>query len=278
MLARCLRRPRESFPKPPALYCQDTARAQDKFGIVSWVPIKTSIVGYTSKDTLPTGKNIVGGSFISIGAKDSFKLTDLVVNVPEDKTCSGEFILQTLTADGRTDKSYAWFKDKKHGGEKGGVAGWYDEAGKVQFIGDNDVEFDAGTCFWTLGGGFTLQSAGAVLTETVKTPTLPTGKVLVGNPYPMAVNLTDLYVEVPDGQTCSGEFIFQTLTADGRTDQSYAWFKDKKHGGEKGGVEGWYDEAGKVQITKESGILLGAGEGYWTLGNGFTVVFPKIDL
>ena len=117
-----------------------------------------------------------------------------------------------------------------------------------------------------------------MLTETVKTTTLPTGKVLVGNPYPMALNLTDLYVEVPEGQTCSGEFIFQTLKPDGRTDKAYYWYYDKRHGGEKGGVAGWYDGNGEVQYKKEDGVLLGAGEGYWTQGGGFTVVFPKINL
>lgn len=240
--------------------------------------ISSDIVGYTSKESSQIGKTLMGGSFISIGAKDSFKLTDLVVVVPEGQTCSGDFVLQTLTTDGRTKDMYAWYQDKKHGGTKGGVAGWYDLGGTTQFVGDNDVEFEAGTCFWTQGGGFTLQSAGAVLTETVKVTTSVLGKTLVGNPYPMAINLADLYVEVSEGQTCSGDFVFQTLTTDGRTKDMYAWYQDKKHGGAKGGVAGWYDLGGTELITKETGIILGAGEGYWTQGGGFTVVFPKIDL
>ena len=209
-------------------------------------------------------------------------LTDLKVNVDmdNDETCSGEFVLQTLTTDGRTDKEYYWYADKKHGGSKGGVVGWYNADGDEQFIGDTDVEFDAGQAFWTLGSGFKLTSAGQVLTETVKVTTPGAGKVLIGNPYPVNLNLVDMTVEVnlDEGETCSGEFVFQTLTTDGRTDQEYYWYADKKHGGSKGGVVGWYDSDGETLYTRESGIFLKAGEGYWTLGSGFTLVFPAMSL
>lgn len=209
-------------------------------------------------------------------------LTDLAVkvNMDEGETCSGEFCLETLTIDGRTDKEYYWYADKKHGGSKGGVVGWYDDAGDEQYIGDTDVEFEAGQGFWTQGGGFQLTSAGQVLMETVKVTTSESGKVLIGNPYPVDINLVDMYVEVDldEGESCSGEFCLETLTIDGRTDKEYYWYADKKHGGSKGGVVGWYDDAGDVMFTREDNVILKAGGAYWTQGGGFTLVFPTISL
>ena len=214
----------------------------------------------------------MSGSFISVGANKTYKLTDLKVDT-DGEACSGEFVLQTLTNSGRTDKSYYWYYDRNHG-IRNGVAGWYDGDGEVQYVDENDVTFTAGQAFWTLGSGFKLVSAGEVLTSTVDVPTSAGGKVQIGNPYPVAVKVNDMVVDT-DGENCSGDFVMQTLDVYGRTDKSYYWYYDRRHG-KSSGTAGWYDGDGEVAVTDD--VVLNPGEGYWVLGSGFTLSFPKLTL
>ena len=236
---------------------------------------KPNLVGYNTSETPDAGKKLLGGSFITVGSKGSFKLSDLKVDSDGEYT-SGDFELQTLTTSGATKDKYCWFYNKKHGGTSGN-AGWYDPDGEVQYVDDTDVEFEAGSGFWTAGSGLKLVCNGQVLTDTtVKVGTPDAGKVLIGNPFPVDINLVDLFVDSNDEYT-SGDFEIQTLTTSGATQNKYCWFYNKKHGGTSG-VAGWYDPDGEVLYTREDNIILPAGGAYWVAGSGLTLVFPQLNL
>ena len=95
---------------------------------------------------------MMSGSFISVGANKTYKLTDLKVET-DGEACSGEFELQTLDVYGRTDKSYCWYYDRTHG-VRSGTAGWYDSDGVVAVT--DEVVLNPGEGYWVQGNGFTL--------------------------------------------------------------------------------------------------------------------------
>ena len=238
------------------------------------------------------GNSARGSAFVTVGGNGKVNLVDIKVDAGGTGPAyyiPGSVVLQTLKSDGSTDTPYFWVYNKRHGGESGGVAGWYlDMAGTdgKLITRESGIEFDPGTGFWVQGNGKKLVSSGQVLTASSGLPvaTRVDGATMIANPYPVTVNLADIKVDA--GGTgpayyIPGSVVLQTLKSDGSTDTPYFWVYNKRHGGESGGVAGWYlDMAGTdgKLITKESGIELEPGDAVWVQGVGKPIVFPAFTL
>ena len=259
-----------------ALYCQRTARAQDKLGVFSWILCKTSIVGYATTATRLHG-NTMGLSFVQIGGDNDMDLTKISV-VGYAEKCSGEFQIQTLDEYGRTIKQYDWHDFDKKGSH---YLGWYNLT-DGKYVEEGEVVFPAGKGLWVSISveGLSLMCNGQVLTDA-QTVKLQDHTQLVGNPYPVDVPLLNMwasgYKEDAVGK-CSGEVQIQTLDEYGRTLKQYDWHDFNKKGTD---YYGWYNLTDGKYVTADDNLVLKAGAAYWvscTMAEGrqFYLNFPAI--
>ena len=182
--------------------------------------------------------------------------------------------IQTLDAAGRTDKRYMWID---YAGPDWDQAGWIDNNAEM---GDyyelvTDVTFPAGAGLWVFGAdGLSIQSAGQVNTNDVEIE-LRAGATAIGNPYPMAVALSDI---LPLGDGVSDTVEIQTLDAAGRTDKRYMWID---YAGEDWDQAGWIDNNAEMgdYYKLVTDVTFPAGAGLWVFGaDGLAIRFPAPEL
>ena len=172
--------------------------------------------------------------------------------------------IQTLDNAGYTVDSYVWTDE---GGEDWDQTGWVD--------GDNnivtDVTFAPGQGLWVFGSAATqgLQTAGLVGKSDVVV-TLRAGASGIGNPFPVAINLSDI---LPEGEDTYNHVEIQTLDNAGYTVDSYVWTDE---GGEDWDQTGWVD--GDNNIVTD--VTFAPGQGLWVYGSSTaqTLRFPAPEL
>jgi hypothetical protein len=223
-------------------------------------------------------------TFLNVNFADKCTLADLSVTgysapVYDEKRgrwsggTKGDFNLQFLTSQGKTESTYLWYDD-------GTRLGWYDESGATKIDGAT-VEITAGKAVWCQAGGLKLVSAGSVNLTDVAFTCNASGATAMGNPYPVDLTLADLTVTgysapVYDDKRgrwsggTKGDFNLQFLTSQGKTEATYLWYDD-------GTRLGWYDEAGTTKIDGTK-VDIPAGKGLWCQGNGLTLNIPAPEL
>ncbi len=215
---------------------------------------------------------MVTPQFLTVG-EETISLNDIK---PIGDGAADKVEIQTLDAYGRTDKSYMWID---YAGEGWDESGWIDN--NLGLVGDyyelvTDVTFPAGAGLWIFGADqLTIQSAGQVNTSDV-TVELRAGASAIGNPFPIAVALTDI---LPVGDGAADKVEIQTLDAYGRTDKSYMWID---YAGEGWDESGWIDNnLGLVGDYYElvTDVTFPAGAGLWVFGaEGLSIRFPAPEL
>ena len=167
-------------------------------------------VGY-AQNGLQNGATMVSAQFVNVGASEAMPLEALA---PTGADTEGVEI-QTLTALGYTDKFYTWNTWMY------GEPCWVD--GDLNPV--ENVTFESGAGLWVQGSSTAqgLQSAGKVGKEDVNVQ-LRNGATATGNPFPVAIDLTDILPNGGDDTTVDLEGVeIQTLTALGYTDKFYTW-------------------------------------------------------
>ena len=244
-------------------------------------------VGYAGVDTLSGGNKVIAPMFISVSSADgTFKLSDLKGDPSTyDGETYGDLMLTVLgpggTAEKFTDadgvpelvgqvKKFAWYDTEDQ------EAGWYDLNGDVAWPGDK-ITFKASQGFWTVGYGVRLTSAGQVSLNEVSVKTLSGGNVAIGNPFPVAIKLSNMFgdPESYDEETY-GDLMLTILgpggTAEKFTDadgvpalvgqvKKFAWYDTEDQ------EAGWYDLNGDVAWPADK-IQFPIGQGFWTVGYG----------
>ncbi len=248
------------------------------------------MVGYQELDTDATGKKMVVPTFVKADGGGQWALADLKVAgyTAPSKNSKGkwvggcqanEFIVEKLTTTGTREVAYHWLDNGTVG------PGWFaSSAGDAIENGAESVKFDAGTGLWTAGSAYKLVPAGAVNAQDVEFVTDTTGKVAVGNSSPVDLTLADLTVTgytAPSknskgkwvGGCQANEFIIEKLTTTGTREVAYHWLDNGTVG------PGWFaSSAGDAIENGAASVAIPAGQGLWTAGSGYTLVFPAPEL
>ena len=193
-------------------------------------------------------------------------MTKVTVTGYEGNT-SSDVVIQKLDSLGNAEATYLWHdydkKDKKTG-ETIHYEGWYDQDNSV-YIQDGEVIIPAGKGLWVSApsSDWKLLCNGQVLTAG-QAIQLRADFVMVANPYPIAVDLTALWVSGYEGNT-SSDVVIQKLDNLGNAEATYLWHdydkKDKKTG-ETIHYEGWYDQDNGVYIA-QGDMLINPNDGLW---------------
>ena len=223
--------------------------------------LQTSVVGYQSAELQQYGLT-AGACFVPVTGS-TFDLTDLKVTGYDEAT-EGDVQIQTLDEYGRTVANYTYYD------VPGELTGWLDSDDNEVEVGD--VTFQAGEGLWSysLDDGFGLQSAGMVPTTPVAV-TLQQYGLSVANPTPVDVDLTQITVGGYEEAT-EGDVQVQTLDEYGRTVANYTYYDVP------GELTGWLDaDDNEVEVGD---VVVKPGEGLWTysLDDGFTFIFPGVNL
>lgn len=205
----------------------------------------------------------------------------------------GEINIQTLTEWGVTDANYFWndFIERDYDGEGNDRRwyGWYDGADEVAKRGDLVFAPGEGFLLKCDGDGYSIQSAGQVLTAGDLPTELRNLEKLVANPTPVTIDLKNCYVsgydpfdpETDEGGAY-GEVNAQTLTEWGVTEGNYFWndFIERDYDGEGNDRTwyGWYDGSDEPIVAGEYPIAAGEGLLIKCDGDGFNFVWPKVDI
>ena len=223
--------------------------------------VSSSVVGYQSAELQQYGLT-AGACFVPVTGS-TFDLTDLKVTGYDEAT-EGDVQIQTLDEYGRTVANYTYYD------VPGELTGWLDSDDNEVEVGD--VTFQAGEGLWSysLDDGFGLQSAGMVPTTPVAV-TLQQYGLSVANPTPVDVDLTQITVGGYEEAT-EGDVQVQTLDEYGRTVANYTYYDVP------GELTGWLDaDDNEVEVGD---VVVKPGEGLWTysLDDGFTFIFPGVNL
>ena len=218
-------------------------------------------MGYQSAELQQYGLT-AGACFVPVTGS-TFDLTDLKVTGYDEAT-EGDVQIQTLDEYGRTVANYTYYD------VPGELTGWLDSDDNEVEVGD--VTFQAGEGLWSysLDDGFGLQSAGMVPTTPVAV-TLQQYGLSVANPTPVDVDLTQITVGGYEEAT-EGDVQVQTLDEYGRTVANYTYYDVP------GELTGWLDaDDNEVEVGD---VVVKPGEGLWTysLDDGFTFIFPGVNL
>lgn len=124
-----------------AFWCKGTALTLVGAGAVSTNKVVMS--------TTATGSRGVGNPYPATISLANIKVTGYDPYDPKEDEggTSADFILTTLTPQGRTDQRYAWFDDDEH------VAGWYTFSGGALDKAASEITFPEGQGFWCKGSG-----------------------------------------------------------------------------------------------------------------------------
>ena len=139
------------------------------------------------------------------------------------------------------------------------MTGWADTNGDLA-----DDQLACGTAFWfkAVGGAATLTMPGQVSRRTTVTKSLNANKfALLGNPFPMSLDLTKVTGTFPAGVYDTMESLapmIEVLKADGINYDLYYWISDAydKDGNE---VTGWADTNGDIVYDPVAGV----SQGFW---------------
>ena len=218
-------------------------------------------MGYKSAELQESGIT-AGACFVPVTGS-TFDLTDLKVTGYEEAT-EADVYIQTLDEYGRTVASYFYYD------VPGELTGWLDEYDNEVAVGD--VTFQAGEGLWMVANadGFGMQSAGQVPTSGVSVILQESG-LSIANPTPVNVDLTTTAIGGYEGSTEADVYV-QTLDEYGRTVASYFYYDVP------GELTGWLDEYDNE--VAEGDVVIKPGQGLWAVCNadGFTFVFPGVNL
>lgn len=218
-------------------------------------------MGYASAALQENGLT-AGACFIPVQGL-TFDLNDLKVTGYDEAT-EGDVYIQTLDDLGRTVATYYYYD------VPGELTGWLD--GDDKEVAKGDVTFQAGEGLWTFSamGGLGLQSAGQVSTSGVAVLLQENG-LSVANPTPVDVDLTAITIG-GYAEATEGDVYVQTLDNLGRTVATYYYYDVP------GELTGWLD--GDDEEVAKGDVVLKPGEGLWSFSSadGFTLVFPGVEL
>ena len=243
-----------------------------------------NVVGYQNLDSNASGFTMMAPTFLNVSFSEKCTLADLSVTgysapVKNETTgrwsggTKGQFNLQFLTTQGKTEVTYRWYDD-------GTKLGWYDSKGTTK-IDAETVDVVAGKAVWCQANGLKLVTAGAVNTADIAFQSQASGFTAMGNPFPVDLTLADLSVSgysapVKNETTgrwsggTKGQFNLQFLTNQGKTEVTYRWYDD-------GTKLGWYDSKGTTKIDGST-VSIPAGKGLWCQGNGLVLNIPAPEL
>ena len=225
-----------------------------------------NIVGYQTPDVLSNVAlgintfNPVSGSTVDIQS----------IKVAGEGLAGGQVQIQTMTAGGTTDRTFAWITADEAGDYDMEGEGWYDADEGVAA----EMTFEIGEGFVTMndfGEGATVTYAGAVPMGATEIPLAPNVS-LAGNSTPVSLDIQSI--------VCSGEGLaggqiqIQTMTSGGTTDRTFAWITADEAVDYDMEGEGWYDA--DEGVTAEMTFAPGAGFVVMNdYGEGATMTLPS---
>ena len=207
--------------------------------------------------------------------KNGINLTDIKVNVGDDvvKTADGVKI-QLLDELGFMTKTFTYHhKDSTKGYT---TDGWYLGNKNIKVGDANDYFFTAGDGFW-FGGKkeYSITTSGEVLRQSLPVDLID-GNKMIANPYPVAINLSEITVDVGDDvvKTADGVKI-QILDELGFMVKTYTYHhKDTTKGYT---TDGWY--LGNKIIKATNDVTFAPGQAMWFGGKlGYKVILPAPKL
>ena len=237
------------------------------------VRVTLVIVGYSNGD-LREGFKAAGAQFVPVSGT-TIDLTEITVTGYDKEEGTAEQVsVQTLDKNGSRVNFYYWY-DAVDGSDV--YYGWLD-ADSGEFIKSGDVTIAVGDGLWVdaPSSDFKLQSAGQVMSASAAV-TLREGFKMVGNPTPVAVDLTDITVTGYNEEEGTAEQVsVQTLDKNGSRVNFYYWY-DAVDGSDV--YYGWLD-ADSGEFIEEGDVEVGAGEALWVdaPSTDFTLVLPGVTL
>lgn len=223
------------------------------------------IVGYATAKTQADGIT-VGACFVPTTGK-AIDLVDLkVTGYDITEGTAGDVNVQKLDAFGRTVAIYTYYD------VPGEYLGWYTE--DEQEVEKGEVTIQPGEGLWTISSkdGFGIQSAGVVPSTDIAV-TLRADGFAVVNPTPVSIDLTKIDVSgYENGKGTAGDVNVQKLDAFGRTVAIYTYYDVP------GEYLGWYTE--DEEEVQDGEVVVEPGQGLWAMSSadGFSLIFPSIQL
>ena len=230
-------------------------------------------MGYSNGD-LREGFKAAGAQFVPVSGT-TIDLTDITVTGYDTEEGTAEQVsVQTLDKNGSMVDKYLWI-DVTDGDDV--YYGWID-ASSGDIVQPSEVKLNVGDGLWVdaPSADFKLQSAGQVMTAAA-TVTLREGFKMVGNPTPVAVDLTKFIVTGYDAEEGTEEEVsVQTLDTNGSMVDKYLWI-DVTDGDDV--YYGWID-ASSGDLVEEGNVDVGAGEALWVDSPDatFKLVLPGVTL
>jgi len=229
-----------------------------------------NIVGY-AQNALRGGATMVASQFNNVGTDKAMPLESFK---PQGTGTENNVTIQTLDSAGRTVDNYMWVD---YAGPDWDQIGWIDGNAPLEeyYPLVTGVKFPVGQGLWTYGmDGFAVQTAGEVGTDDVVVA-LRGGALGTGNPFPVAVNLTDIPAL---GTGAENNVTIQTLDSAGRTVDNYMWVD---YAGPDWDQTGWID--GNAPLVEYyplvTGVTFQPGQGLWVYGaDGLSIQIPAPEL
>ena len=258
-----------------------------------------NIVGY-GPTTLPADGLAVGASFVNVTQGAPIDLTDIIVKgydpfdyESEEGGAYGDVTVQTLTGGGSTDVLYVWLDFVEKGDTPADDVvwkGWYDFDTEEPLV-KGDVVLAPGEGLWSVTTieDMHLQTSGEVATKADVGTALPADGMMIANPTPVSVDLTNCYITGYDPYDYDseeggayGDATVQTLTGGGSTDVLYVWLDFVEKGDTPADDvvwHGWYNFDTEEPLEKDD-VVLAPGEGLWSVTTIEDMVFnwPKVDV
>lgn len=208
------------------------------------------------------GNKALVPQFIPVGGT-SFSIQDIKFKSDDIYSVS----IQTLTSGGLADEFFTWNDWTEYPEGSGEYPGFWDDGSGVPAT----KTFEPGQGLWISGNiGDAMQTAGQVNMSDIIYP-LVDGNVLVGNSYPIALNLQDIIASAADIYSVS----IQTLTAGGLADEFFTWNDWTEYPEGSGEFPGFWDDGSGVPATKS----FAPGEALWISGAlGDTIRLPAPEL
>ena len=261
-----------------------------------------NIVGYMNRDLETTGLAL-GPAFVNVSGED-MDLVDISVTgydpydyEKDEGGARGDVQLSTLNAGGDTDVLYKWYDYTKRAespDEDVVMHGWYKQVSrKYVLCVRGEVTLQPGEGLWsnTLIPDQKLVSSGEVATKADVATTMPVSGMMIANPLPKNVDLTDMYVRgydpydyEKDEGGARGDVQLSTLNAGGDTEVLYKWYDYTKRAespDEDVVMYGWYKQVNrKYVLCEKDEVVLTPGEGLWTntLIGEQTLYWPKVEV
>lgn len=213
-----------------------------------------TVVGY-AETALQKNGSMVCPQFLNIGTNTAVPLQSII---PTGEDTSDNVQIQALDAYGYTVASYDW-NDWANSS-----ACWVD----ADYAPVEGVSFAPGQAVWVMGSSSnqSLQSSGQVGASDVVVNLQKNG-TLLGNPFPVAINLQDI---IAQGEDASDNVQIQILDSYGYTVYSYDWNDWANNSA------CWVD----ADYAPINGVEISAGQGLWVMGSSTSqsIRFPAPTL